>query len=69
MAAEEVDHHPGQGLAHLLVDRPWSLGCLCRLRALVESVSRVEKSAGAGTVSPSRLEDGCQRAVIVIVPC
>jgi hypothetical protein len=31
-AAEEVDHPLGQGLAHLLVDRPLSLGCLCRLR-------------------------------------
>jgi hypothetical protein len=67
-AAEEVDHPLGQGLAHLLVvDRPCY--SICAGCALVESVSRVAKSASAGTVSPSRPEDGCQIAVVVIVPC
>jgi uracil phosphoribosyltransferase len=41
----------------------------CAGRALVESVSRVAKSASSGTVSPSRLEGGGRwKVFVVIVP-
>ena len=39
----------------------------CAGRALVESVSRVAKSASAGTVSPSRLEGGGRLKVFVVI--
>jgi hypothetical protein len=45
------------------MDSAVSLVVFCARCALVESVSRVAKSASAGTVSPSRLEGRCRKGV------